>query len=211
MSCMKASEYNNGAVRGLGCFKHIDIYNGKPEGTRDIMALIKTPNNPGGLWTWRCEVTHLQWDLLSTALSSLFSFPLPHLSIHPHVFFFVYCFSHFYLYFYPTSYKLFFLLSITHPFCIHAASSTKMTYVSYNNHAIWGDHWRWRKGSDKGVGWGGVGWGGGVRHGAGPSEKRNHRSWPMAEDLTDSWSTQWNPSMRHFVLFCIKPQRGGTT
>lgn len=51
MSCVKASEYNNGAVRGLGCFKNIDIYNGKPEGTRDIMALIKTLSNPGGLWT----------------------------------------------------------------------------------------------------------------------------------------------------------------
>lgn len=32
-----------------------------------------------------------------------------------------------------------------------------------------------------------------------------------AEELTDRRSAQWNPSMRHFVLFCIKPQRGGTT
>lgn len=103
MSCMKASEYNNGAVRGLGCFKDIDIYNGKPEGTRDIMALIKTLNNPGGLWTWQCEVTHLQRDLLSTALSSLFPFSAP--SFYPPSFLFFLLFFTFF--FYHTSYKLF--------------------------------------------------------------------------------------------------------
>ena len=30
-------------------------------------------------------------------------------------------------------------------------------------------------------------------------------------EQADRQSAQWNPSMRHFVLFRIKPQRGGTT
>lgn len=84
------------------------------------------------------------------------------------------------------------------------ASSTKMTYVSYNNHAIW-------KGPRKRSTWA-IGGGGASVVGQGQAIKRKgiRLSEPAGEG-TNGPTAQRNPSMRHFLLFCIQPQRGGTS
>lgn len=141
---MKALEYNNGAVRGLPLLQNIDIYHGTLEGTQDIMGLTKNPENSGGLWMWRCYMTMCS-QICSQLLFFLFPFPLPHLRsvFHSLISLHILTLS------FPLSCTSSFPLSIRHPSRIHAASSTKTTYVSYSNHAIWRDHRGWRKGLDR--------------------------------------------------------------
>lgn len=86
---------------------------------------------------------------------------------------------------------------------LYTASSTKMTYVSYSNHAMWRDHrrrrWRWRRG-------GGLNRRGTCCGGRAKGKEELWLSW-LAEKVENRQSAQWNSSMRHFVLFPIKSQR----
>lgn len=102
--------------------------------------------------------------------------------------------------FYLTLYALFYLT-------LYTASSTKMTYVSYSNHAMWRDHrrrrwWRWRRGGD---------WiGGGRVVGAGP---RGRKSCDSA-DWLKKWKTDRAPNgiQAWDILYCSPSNhRGGTT
>lgn len=186
-------------LEACGCCKNSDIYHGTLEGTQDIMGLTKSLNYSGELWMWHCYVTMYSKNLLSTSLSSVsFPLPLPFLQSVSSSF----CLSTLVFLFLIPHLTPSSLLSIVHPFRTHAASSTKTTYVSYSNHAIWRDHRTRRKGLDRR---------GGLSRGQCQAKEGAVVLSRLAEELADRPSAQWNPSMRHFVLFRIKPQRGGTT
>lgn len=154
-------------LEACGCCKNIDIYHGTLEGTQDIMGLTKSPNNSGGLWMWHSYMT------VSSKICSFLCFfssspPPPFLQCVSFIFllilfcpfshhlfftlthlvclflsssFYSTCTSHHYSSLYTST-----LPSLCLPFRIHVASSTKTTYVSYSNHAIWRDHRRFERG-----------------------------------------------------------------
>lgn len=174
-------------LESMACCKNIDIYQGMLEGTQDIMGLTKSPNNSGGLWTWHCYVT-ICTKIFSQLLCLLFSFPLPlpfPWSVSPHT-------SNQLFSFFPSP-----TLSIftqLHQLRWRMSATTIMPFEGTTE--------------DEGRDWTGEG---ACVMGRGRTKKGAVVLGRLAEELTDRRSAQWNPSMRHFVLFCIKPQRGGTT
>lgn len=134
-------------LEACGCCKNIDIFHEMLEGTQDVMGLTKSPHNSGGLWMWHSYVTisnkicsqllfplcfFSSFPLHSFKLSLLFLLDLFHLILCAHLTCFPLFDLHQYvLYFFSTCTS-----SIIRPFHLHAALSTKTTYVSYSNHAI---------------------------------------------------------------------------
>lgn len=160
-------------------------------------------------WRWHCYCGEVSSQLLSSFLSWFSTIHTSHLPFltPPSLLLFLTFTA-------PTPLSLFHP-SLVSPSSTNTASSTKMTYVSYNNHAIWrgpqttekkkvgGD--RRKEGLD--------GREGACHEGRGPNENGVRLSWPSRnfrggkKKVSDAPRRMENPSMRHFVLFCIKPQR----
>lgn len=233
-TCMKASEYNNSTVRGLRLLQKHWHFPWNAWGDTRCNGFDRKPQQ----LRWTVDVTqlryHLKQNLFSTALSSLFLLVFPP-SIPP-----ICPFSHIYFvinFFSISSFLLtwtLFLFFYSHHFILlfwSPWSTSINTYDTFNLHqllfpsfalsAFMQLHQLRRHMSataimpSEGTTEDGEGdWTGDRRRvlGAEPSEVQWRKEGAVIQSrMTWINGVQWNSSMRHFVLFCIKPQRGGTT
>lgn len=185
------------------------------------MGLTKSPNNSGGLWMWHCYVTVCK-EIYSQLLSSV-SFPSPFLQSVSFLSLYLFHFIHFAPFHishnlvsflshsslptFSSSIYTFFSTSAPSPRPPPFFTFTQLHQLRRHMSAttIMPSEGTTEDGEGDWAGEGGVSWGG-----AKAKEEAVIQSL-LAWELAARSNAQWNPSMRHFVLFRIKPQRVGTT